>query len=422
VIKLPTLGLLARNTLSLTSGMGSRAMVLAVLFVLLSRNLGVEQYGQLVLVMSLVGFVYPLVGLGASMLMLRDIAQARENINSLWGRALLVTLMTAVPLVILVMILGYCLLPEIISFRLLLYIALSELVIVPVIELGGTLYQALEKAAWTSVFMVGTALFRLGAFMLMLVFSASLQANVWGFYYLVATAIFAVLAFAFTCRDIGAPRFVMPEVRTVVRDGVGYSLMNASSRLSVDVDKVMLGRMDSVAATGLYAAGYRIIDMMFLPLSALLWALISRFFRKGEAGVSAAFRYALRVLPMPVLYTVVCMSGIYLCARYLPLLLGSDFRGVDLVVYWLAPLIAVLLVRHMLRLVVIGAMSSFVAAIIEITGVLANIGGNLLLIPGYGWRGSAAATFASETFMIICLLVVMAYATLAGRSRPDPCG
>lgn len=418
-IKMPTLGLLARNTLALTSGMGTRALLLGVLFILLSRNLGVEQYGQLAAVVALVSFIYPFVGMGSGMLLLRNIAQSSGDINSQWGTALLVTIVTAIPLIIVTVIIGQYLLPELISFRLLVYIALAELIFVPIIDLGGIIYQALEKAIWTSVFLAGIALFRLGAFLLMILFTAAPAVDIWGLYYLITTIIFAVLVLSFICWDLGAPRWVIPDFRIVFREGFGYSLMNASGKLSIDVDKVMLARIDNLATTGLYAAGYRVIDMLFLPLAALLWASISRFFRSGEAGISVAFRYSLRVLPLPSFYILVCLLGIYLGAHYLPLILGDDFQGIEIVVYWLAPLMGVLLLRHLLRLVVIGAMSSFIAAVIEIAGALINITGNLVLIPLYSWKGAVIATIVSEFAMIVGLLVVLGYSMLAGRSRPD---
>lgn len=418
-IKIPTLGLLARNTLALTSGMGTRALLLGVLFVLLSRNLGVEQYGQLAVVVALVSFIYPFVGMGSGMLLLRDIAQSSGDINSHWGCALLVTIITAIPLIIVTIIIGQYLLPETISFRLLVYITLAELIFVPVIDLGGIIYQALQKAIWTSTFLAGIALFRLGAFLLMILFTSSPAVEIWGLFYFVTTMIFSMLVFLFICWDLGAPRWVMPDFRSVFREGFGYSLMNASGKLSVDVDKVMLGRIDSMSTTGLYAAGYRVIDMLFLPLSALLWASISRFFRSGEAGISAAFRYSLRVLPMPSFYIVLCLLGVYLGAHYLPHIFGDEFRGIDIVVYWLSPLLAVLLIRHLLRLVVIGAKSSFITAAIEIAGALTNVTGNLVLIPIYSWKGAAIATFVSEFAMIACLSLVLGYFMLADRSRPD---
>jgi O-antigen/teichoic acid export membrane protein len=399
--------------------MGTRAMLLGVLFVLLSRNLGAEQYGQLAVVVALVSFIYPFVGMGSGMLLLRDIAQSSGGINRQWGCALLVTCITAIPLIIATVIIGQYLLPQTISFRLLVYITLAELMFVPIIELCGIIYQALERAIWSSVFLAGIALFRLGAFLLMLLFTASPEIDIWGLYYLVATMIFAALVFSFTCWDLGAPEWVIPDFRLVFREGFGYSLMNASGKLSVDVDKVMLGRLDNMSTTGLYAAGYRVIDMLFLPLAALLWASISRFFRSGEAGIPAAFRYSLRVLPMPSVYVVVCLLGIFLGARYLPHVFGDEFQGIDTVVYWLSPLLAVLLIRHLLRLVVIGAKSSFIAGVIEIAGALTNIAGNLMLIPMYGWKGAAIATFVSEFTMIASLSVVLGYAMLTCRSQPD---
>ena len=80
--KMPTLGLLAKNTLALTSGMGTRALLLGVLFVVISRNLGVEQYGQLAAVVALVSFIYPFVGMGTKIITLRLKQVGRQPIGT----------------------------------------------------------------------------------------------------------------------------------------------------------------------------------------------------------------------------------------------------------------------------------------------------------------------------------------------------
>jgi O-antigen/teichoic acid export membrane protein len=42
-----------------------------------------------------------------------------------------------------------------------------------------------------------------------------------------------------------------------------------------------------------------------------------------------------------------------------------------------------------------------------------------MLIPMYGWKGAAIATFVSEFTMIASLSVVLGYAMLTCRSQPD---
>jgi len=415
--RIPRPGPLARNTLTLTGGMGARVLMLAVLFLLVSRTLGVEQYGQFTAALALVSFFYPFAGLGASTLLLRDTACSPLDARRFWGRSLLTTLITSAPLATAALFLGELVLPEATSFRLMLYLVIAELVLTPVTQLGSALYQALEKSAVTAFFLAGAALFRLGAFLLLMLLLAAPSAEVWGLYYLSATLFFTLLVVAFVWRDLGAPLWDMPDFRAVFRDGLAYSVMQASGKMSNDVDKVMLSRMDSLATTGLYSAAYRIVEMLFLPLSALLWNALGRFFRTGEAGAVSALRYGLRLLPLPLFFIVICLVGVYLGARYLPLLLGEGFTGIDAVVFLLAPLMAVLFIRELLRLVIVGTRSSIPAAVIGLSGALVNIAANLALIPAYSWKGAIMATFISEFAMILLLSIVLTSLIVSEKSN-----
>ena len=71
---------------SVVGGMGARALIQAILVILLARNLGAIDYGASVAVLSVTGFFSTLAGLGASLLHLKDVAVApgvwRE---SLWA-------------------------------------------------------------------------------------------------------------------------------------------------------------------------------------------------------------------------------------------------------------------------------------------------------------------------------------------------
>jgi len=400
-------GPLAKSTLIITGGMGIRVLMLAALFLLVSRTLGIEQYGQFSATLALVSFFYPFVGLGASMLLLRDIARSPEELRKFWGRALLITVISGAPLAVIATLVGKVVLPEEISLRLIFYLAVAELVLTPITQLVVTLYQALEKSALTAAFLAGTILFRLGAFLALMILLASPSAESWGLYYLASTLFFTLLVMGFARRDLGAPVYKMPDCRTVVREGLAYSVMQASGRLSTNVDKVMLSRLDSLATTGLYSAAYRIMEMLFLPLSALLWTSISRFFRSGTAGASATLRYGLKFLPIPLLYIIICLIGVYFWARYLPVLLGSEFAGIEAAVIFISPLMAALFIRNLLRLVVVGTQSTVSAAVIEVGGALTNIAANLVLIPTYSWKGAILATLISEFVMIALLSIVL---------------
>ena len=73
-----------------------------------------------------------------------------------------------------------------------------------------------------------------------------------------------------------------------------FAASQTSQTVYNDIDKTMLARLSTLEATGIYGAAYRIIDVSFVPVSALLWSSYPSFFRAGARGISASFEYASR--------------------------------------------------------------------------------------------------------------------------------
>ena len=173
------LGPLAKNSLVLTGGMGTRALILAVLFLLISRTLGVEQYGKFAAILALISFFYPFVGLGAGILLTRDTFCTTEDPRQIWGRTLLTVLITSLPLGIAATLLGSVMVPSNTSLTLIVSLVIAELMLMPIIQMGSSLYQARDKAIVTSSFLAGVVLFRLCAFVLLLILSTTPDAETW---------------------------------------------------------------------------------------------------------------------------------------------------------------------------------------------------------------------------------------------------
>ena len=409
---LPT-GPLARRSLILAAGMVFRMLLLAILFLLVSRELGASQYGQLTAVLAIAGFFFPFAGLGAGLSMVRDYATGEETPARIWGRGLFMLAATSGPLVGLALATGSWLAPRGTSVELLATLILAELALAPFIQLSAALYRARERTGVAAALFAGLALARLAAFGLLLTLYGQADARLWAWWYLGATLLFALATFWKTWLDFGAPQWNRPGIRQVLRHGLGYSLIQSSARMNGDIDKVMLARMDSLATTGLYAAGYRLLDMAVLPLSSLLWTASRRFFAAGNRGLVEALRYGSHFIRLPGIYIVAAVLLLPLAGEILAPVLGPEYDGIVDVLRLLAPLVLLLFCRQLLRQISISAGTSLPAALTELLGVGVNISANLALIPGHGWRGAAWATYLSETMMLLALTLILA----TGRRR-----
>lgn len=197
---------------------------------------------------------------------------------------------------------------------------------------------------------------------------------------------------------LGAFRFALPLVPAVL----GTFVLSSADRLMV---QAALGN-DAVAR---YQVAYNIASMPMLLLSVLHSSWMPRFFALGEgpqrAAVLAASRDMLYRLMVPL------VSGFAVGA---PLILRvwapPSYRPesltlvVSLVVVTALPFAAQLAIGRALTLH--GSTGGIATA--TVLAAVANIGLNLLLIPGFGLPGSAAATLA-------CYLLLYAILHAQGR-------
>ena len=71
---------------------------------------------------------------------------------------------------------------------------------------------------------------------------------------------------------LGLPKLSWPQARGEVREGFYFAASQTAQTVYNDIDKTMLARLSTLEATGIYGAAYRIIDVSFVPVSALLWS------------------------------------------------------------------------------------------------------------------------------------------------------
>jgi len=386
-----------------TGGLSIRALLQFILFVGLARLLGVRGYGEFVAVVAVMTFLVPLVGFGTPILLVREVALDRSRFARQFGKSLVVIGSSTVPCLVAALFIADWLLPEEIARIIILNIALSELLLGPVIELSGRAFQALEQLAYMMVIGTGLILLRLAGFGLMVLGDGPVNAASWSSYYLVATAITTIGALLLVFKKIGRPELSFQGILTAMREGLYYAVTGATSRINGEIDKVFLARLTSLSITGAYSAAYRFIDIILLPINALLESSAARFFREGKSGVTSSGIYAKKLLPLPSLYAALGGLLLFLCADFIPLLLGQGYIISVPILKWLAILPLILVVRSFFCTVLIAGGLIRYTSVVLITGALVNIGLNLYLIPLFSWTGAALATIIAEMVMILFL-------------------
>lgn len=406
---------LVRNTAWMLFGQGLRLVIQALYFVEIARSLGATNYGAFIGVVALVGIVFPFGSLGSGNLLIKNVARDESLFPAYWGRALATTVVTSSILLFVVLLASRVALPPTIPLTLVLLVAGADLFGLNVITICGQAFQAFERLHWTAAINALISAGRLiGAILLIGVYPhpSALQ---WGYVYFGGTAAVATIALSLVWKKLGRPRLGHPRSRDEMREGFFFSTSQSAQTIYNDIDKTMLARLGTLDATGIYGAAYRIIDVSFVPVTALLYSAYPNFFRAGSGGVSASFRYAKPLLLRTLGYSTFVCAALLLCAGVVPHILGAEYARTAEAIRWLAPLPVLRGVHYFLSDSLTGAGHQGLRSGIQATIALFNVLINFWLIPAYSWRGAAWSSIASDA-LLVCAVGTAVY-VLARRPQ-----
>lgn len=414
--------LLARNTLWMLGGQSARIFVQGLYFVALARALGPDGYGAFAAVLALVSVATPFASLGCGSLLVKNVARNPGSFGQYWGNGVTTALVGGSLLGVASSILARVLLPATVPTVLIVCVAVSDLVFLPLVEVCGQGYQALHRLERTARIQLQWSLLKLAAAAGIFFGLFEALVSTWGPLYLASTLLCAILTVWEIGRERGSPRLGFHFARGELREGAYFSAGGSARAFYDDIDKTLLARLATLEATGVYGAAYRVIDLTFLPIRSLLYASYPVFFQHGEGGIGGALRFARRLVLVGVSYGAVAACGLLLVAPMIPVVLGASYSPVAEAVRWLAPLPLLKAGHYFVADALSGAGHQGARTATQIGVGTLNIALNFALIPAYGWRGAAWASLASNGLLAALLWVLALRLALstAGTGAPAP--
>ncbi|WP_226702305.1 oligosaccharide flippase family protein [Microbulbifer elongatus] len=389
-------GALARNTIWLMTSQAIRIFVQAAYFLLITRTLGAQGYGIFAGVVSLTTILAAFAGMGSGHILIKNVARAPDSFSHYWGITLTLLLATSIPLTSLLLLLGILFLPPEVPAEIVVTIAIADLIFAPLVLICSQSFQGFQRIREAATILLILALSRLMTALAMGLKESSPTPEDWANFYLAGTIIATVISFYFVRNRLSA--HFKPQLITLkeLREGFSFSLSNSGQRGNNDIDKTMLLRLDTAQSAGLYSAAYRIVEVAFMPVTALLSAAYSRFFQQGANGLSGSRNYALKLLAPATGYAALSTIIIYFFAPYLPMLLGDGFESTESVARWLAIMPLLLTLYTTSALALTGAGHQNLRTGIEISTLGINLVLNLWWIPIYSYYGAVWATLSSR--------------------------
>jgi O-antigen/teichoic acid export membrane protein len=399
LVRMRTRGLL-RDTTHLSIGQGFRLIIQAAYFVLIARSLGPDGYGAFVTVVAMAALLGPFSGLGTTNLFIKNVRSGKREASICWGNGILLTVLSGTLLSGLGVGLSALLHLETVPLMVAI-VCVADLVLLKVTELAAFGFAAMDQMKQTSIQSVVVSLLRLGGIVVLVVIAHPVTLDLWVFTYLLTTLLGTLYALVKAGQLWGGPVVDLRALLEDATEGVFFSVAGSATTIYNDIDKIMLSRLADLAATGVYGAAYRVIDVTMTPVRSLAAAAYPHFFRKGVGGMAQTYPYALSLIAKTSIYGAFTSAGLWLAAPILPHILGNQYQAVLPAVRWLALIPLLRCLHSFMADALSGAGRQRIRTGIQVMVALINIGLNVVILPRYSWRGAAWTSLGCDGLLVV---------------------
>lgn len=417
-------GRLASNTLNATIWQVVRLGGQLLVLIVVARTLGPDGYGTLVGFGSLAIMLSGVFWVGGSYLMLQAVARDASLFGRYWRATRNLVLQSGLVLTLLFSVIAPHVLQLPLTLTSVAAIAFAELLCAPLVYAAGYAFQSHERLGWANALPALLTLLRLAAATAFLLGHGS-QLNHYVLIYVSASVAAALLALYLVqhllqpqlqAQHSGPSHYRWAEWRA----GMHFSASGLTTNAYGEMDKVLAVRFLSAGPAGAYAAAYRLLTVLILPVVSLLQAAQPRFFRLGHASDARALRRLLAaVTGACAVYAVLAAGLVLVLAPYLTVLLGPGFASSIAAAHLLAPLLPLLCLRMLAVTLLTGLGRPGLRAVMEAIAAVVLMLGCALVVPRFGLPGMVACLLTVEALMLAAMSAA-AWQLMRKQTRPAP--
>ncbi|MDV3348118.1 oligosaccharide flippase family protein [Leptothoe sp. ISB3NOV94-8A] len=400
-------GSLVKDSMWMLSAQALGIFIQGAYFVIVARVLGAEAYGIFIGIAAFVKLLFPFVGLGSADIFIKYVSRDPKVFRGYWGTALLTSLTFTAALVPIMLGLVKVIFAPSTSLLLVLFILLADLLGGKVFDLAATAFVACDryKVAAQSKVLYGVG--KLLAAIALLVLFEDGNIVAWGGLYCLGSIIPATVSLLTVNKLFGRPIFNLKKYPPKFAEGFFFAIAQSAETVNGQIDRTMLVSLASADAAGIYAAGYRFIDVGYIIIIAVMSATYTRFLRYGASGIKAGLQFAFKLVPVAVGYGVIAAIALLTLSPFTSNILGPEYAQSAGVLIWLAPIHLIATLQFIAADTLTGAGFHRARSVLQVTAAFINFGANLYLIPRYSWQGAAWATLTSELFKLVTLWLVV---------------
>jgi len=334
-------GPIARSTLRTTVVYGCRILTQASLLLLVARLLPPDAYGAFASTVALAYLLGALTNLGAPVFLLSRISKDISEGPGIMSFAVTLSLINGV-----ILSLVFFTLTAVFDYSVpgggglaLVVIALTEIVVQPLISYPAMFWLASDRVAISQLAMNSSFFVRLALLVPISLSNADNKLMLYLFACLAASIV--VLATASRLQRIWPPltRWRLPRLPEL-KQTLSYALTTATNIASGELDKILVVKVLAAELAGLYIAAGRVIGALLQPLFAMLISALPRMFRFSVDAPERMYKLFRAIALVTLGYAVVATVFIWLAAPWIEKLFGNRYAHLGdtiRVMCWLAP-------------------------------------------------------------------------------------
>jgi len=399
-------------------GQGGK-MILQILYILgLAIILPTDQYGQYAIVASLVIVFGPYCGLGYGNLLIRDISNGSKKYSELLLR-FIISLVISYGILqsVLLLIMLYFFDADKILILSALLLGIADILFLRISEVTSQIELAKQNFKKSGFIQMAISLIRLcslGTYLIInFVLNLEFQLIFWLIIYCGLAGILSILNFISVLKTYGSINIAAKKVvKKELYEGVQFSIAISSQGVYNDIDKSILGKYDGTVITGNYAFAYKMIDLLFFPIRALLTYTYPNFFKKGHnGGISETFSFANKMIVMAFCYNLIA-SAIFLFIIDDIFKLIKQLEKYNLSLNMIEGLIFITFLRgihYFYADSLTGAGYNLQRTILQIFIAIINLILSIIFIKNYGWQGAVLSSVISDGLMALLMFSINIY-------------
>lgn len=404
--------MIKKNFLWTFYGQISRIIFQSSFILVLAVLLKPEQYGKYVIVSAIIVILGPFCGLGIIQYCIELIIRKKMEVYKVKkiGFKIIAVSFT------LLMFLGVLVIYFVFDFDskliiLFLVLGFSDLFLLKMTELNSQIQLATDKFnnAAHIQFMISFSRFLSVIFAYLISLKSTMDIlDIWLYLYIS----FSLLSFFLSLLIVKFEFYKFYKEKQKVekdhiKDGVYYSIGLSSQGIYNDIDKVILGKFSGTYSTGIYGFSYKILDVIFVPLKALLTVSFPKFMKIGRENPQKLNKLLLKQISISYGYLLFISFSVYLIVPYIINYFFKEKYGESIpIIYYLFPILFLRITNYLVADYITGTGNQKIRSYIQMFVAALNIIVSIMLIKKYGINGAILASYISEIVMFALLFIV----------------